>query len=299
MRSVWSFWTKPFEYDRHSAWFSEKHHLMSWALSLETARRHYPQTCLITDQKGAEMLVDGIGLRFEQVSTCLDALKDCHPDWWAIGKLHAYRCQRDPFVHIDSDVYLWKSLPHHLEAAEVFAQSPEYFPFEGGSWYRPEECVNALESAGGWVPDEWQWYTNNRGNKAACCGIFGGNDVDFIRYYADLGIRSVEDPRNRAGWARLGGNMGDNLFIEQYSIIACIEYRKWASKDSPRDIGMRYLFDGPEEAFNQDRAREVGYTHLIGGAKRNKELAERLEWRVSTDFPEIYEDCLRYLTDKR
>lgn len=296
MRSVWSFWSKPFEYDRHSAWLSEKHHLLSWVLSVETARRQYPDTCLITDTHGARMLVDTIGLSFEKVSTSLDAMDDYHPDWWALGKLHAYRCQSEPFVHIDSDVYLWKRLPEKVENASVFAQSPEYFSLDGGSWYRPRECVGALKKTRGWVPIEWQWFVDHQGNKAACCGIVGGNDVDFIHHYADLGIRSVRSKENFSGWSSLGGNMGDNLTIEQYSLIACIEYRNQIQKDlEPVDI--EYLFEGPEQAFNEDCARTMGYTHLIGGAKRNQILAERLEDRVRGDYPDLYEACLRYQAD--
>ncbi len=296
MRAVWSFWTKPFEYDRGSAWYSGKHHLLSWILSLEAARRHYPRTCLITDSAGARMLVDGLGLEFETVSTCLDRLRHCHPDWWALGKLHAYRRQEAPFVHIDSDVYLWNRLPSRLETAAVFAQSPESFPFEGESWYRPGVCVEALESGGGMVPEEWRWAVARRCDRAACCGIFGGCEVEFIRYYADLGIRSVEHPDNQAGWMRLGGNMADNLFIEQYSLIACIEFHRRARGRFLRRLNIRYLFPGPQEAYDPACARKAGYTHLIGAAKRHPVLARRLEARVKADFPERYESCLRYLS---
>jgi len=295
MRSVWSFWTKPFDYDRHRAWWSEKHHLLSWILSLETARRHYPRTWLITDSQGARMLVDGLGLEFESVSTCLDALQDCHPDWWALGKLYAYRCQHDPFVHIDSDVYLWKRLPSMLETADVFAQSPETFPLDSSSWYRPKACVDALNAVGGWVPEEWQWSVDRQCNQAACCGIFGGSHVEFIRHYADLGIKSVEHPDNQDGWSSLGGNMADNLFVEQYSIMACIEFHRQVKNRFSSRLQMQYLFPGAEQAYDPECSRQAGYTHLIGAAKRNRVLAERLERRVRRDYPEKYEACLRYL----
>jgi len=297
MRAVWSFWTKPFASHRSMAWPSEKHHLLSWVLSVETARRHYPRTALVTDSHGARMLIDALGLEFGDVSTCLDSLNDYHPDWWALGKLHAYRRQRDPFIHIDSDVYLWKRLRPELESADLAAQNPEYFSPDGSGYYRPGACIDALEKHGGWVPEEWRWYSANRGDRAACCGIFGGQNVPFIQYYANLGIKSVEHPRNQAGWASLRGNLVDNLLVEQYSLIACIEYHKRTNTALARNIDMHYLFDSAEAAFEPQRAREEGYTHLIAGAKRNPVLAERLETRVRTDYPEYYEACLRYLND--
>jgi hypothetical protein len=295
MRAVWSFWSKPYEYDRYSVWYSEKHHLLSWILSVETARRHYPDTCLVTDSQGARTLVDGLGLPFETVSTALDHMEAFHPDWWALGKLHAYRAQERPFIHIDSDVYLWKRPPLAVEHADVFAQSPEYFSLDGGSWYRPRECIEALRGSHGWVPDALRWYAEQCGNKAACCGVFGGNHLDFIGSYADLGIRSVAIPENRTGWARLGGNMADNLVVEQYLLIACIEHHNHLCEGG--SINIQYLFDSPETAFSETYAKAVGYTHLIGEAKHNQVLAKRLEQRVRSDYPGRYTECLRYLAD--
>src|SRR5437588_499165 len=125
MRSVWSFWTKPWRERSGWSWLSEKHHLLAWVLSFETARKHYPKTSLVTDHAGAKMLVDGIGLAFDSVSTELDALACRDPRLWMLGKLYAYRAQTEPFVHLDTDVILWKRLPTGVEGAPVFAQNPD------------------------------------------------------------------------------------------------------------------------------------------------------------------------------
>src|SRR3954471_15845202 len=104
MRAVWSFWTKPWREHAGHDWPSEKHHLLAWILSFETARSHYPQTTLVTDDAGAEMLVDGLGLPFESVSTELNSLVQYDAALWMAGKLCAYRAQTEPFVHLDTDV---------------------------------------------------------------------------------------------------------------------------------------------------------------------------------------------------
>src|SRR5690349_4701476 len=115
MRAVWSFWTKPFRaYHRH-LWTSPLHHLLAWVLSVETARAHYPRTALFTDEEGARLLIDGLKLEFTTVSTELARLQGESPDWWTLGKLWTYRAQSEPFIHIDSDVFLWKRLPPALE----------------------------------------------------------------------------------------------------------------------------------------------------------------------------------------
>jgi len=71
------------------------------------------------------MLVDGIGLEFDRVSTSLNALDAHDPGWWALGKLYTYRAQREPFVHLDNDVFLWRPLPERLASAPLLAQNPE------------------------------------------------------------------------------------------------------------------------------------------------------------------------------
>jgi hypothetical protein len=298
MRAVWSFWSKPFLAHHASAWPSQKHHLLSWVLSLQTARRHYSDTWLWTDDEGARILVDGIGLEFEHVSTDLNRLADCDDGWWMLGKLHTYRSQEAAFVHIDSDVYLWKPLARKVAAAQVFAQSPEEFPFGGRTWYRPHLYDSALRSADGWMPEEWSWYVARRGKGAVCCGILGANRIDFLRYYAQRAIDFVLHPANQAVWSQFD-RIQDNILFEQYFLSACIEYCRHHSDSEYRDIDMRYIFESPWAPYQQAATRAAGYTHLIAGAKGNPVLAERLERRVERDFPEHYERVLRYLRGNR
>src|SRR3712207_6765809 len=203
MRAVWSFWTRPFRAHHHQLWPSEAHHLLAWVLSVQTARRHFRSTSLVTDDDGARMLVDGIGLQFDHVSTELNVLADEDPDWWCLGKLYAYRAQNEPFVHIDSDCFLWSPLPERLRAADLVAQHPEWFPYDGPSYYRPGVLEAAVDDVGGWLPDALRRYASVRGGGGVNCGIMGGRRVDFIREYADLGIRLVQHPSNQAAWAQL------------------------------------------------------------------------------------------------
>ena len=68
MRAVWSFWSRPFQ-AQQARWSAPLHHLLAWGLSLATARRHFPETVLVTDREGKKLLVDTLGLQFGTVST--------------------------------------------------------------------------------------------------------------------------------------------------------------------------------------------------------------------------------------
>lgn len=296
MRAVWSFWDSPLAAHYRTMWASEKMHLLSWIVSFETVRRWYPATSLVTDDAGARLLVDGLGLEFDTVSTGLNALRGRDPEWWALGKLYAYRAQTEPFVHVDSDVYLWKPLPEELTRAPLFSQNPEPITLEA-SYYDPDVLDRALDATGGgWLPEEWTWYRiSGVPLRGECCGIFGGSRVDFVRHYAGQAIRMVEDPANQAGWSRLYRKDRYAVLYEQYLLAACVEYHR-ARPDSPfREVEVAHLFGSMDEAQVDENAERVGYTHLIAGAKQSRELAERLERRVMRDYPERYERCLQHL----
>lgn len=298
MRAVWSFWGRPFASPwGRGRWFSERHHLLSWVLSLETARRHYPDTVLVTDGDGARMLVDGLGLGFGRVSTGLDVMAGSDPALWALGKLYAVAEQDAPFVHVDGDVFLWRPLPERLARTPVFTQNPEPLG-PHTTYYRPGMVEAALQARpGGWVPEEWSWYLGSglplRGD---CCGIVGGQAVDFLRHWARAAIRMVEHPGNRAAWESIEHRELDMVSVEQFFLSACVE--RHAREGGPfAGVRMEHLFATCDEAFTPGVAEALGYTHLIAGAKHDDELMARLEARVARDHPHAYERCLRWLRD--
>jgi len=297
MKAVWSLWTKPLRANRRPGWLTPKHHLLSWILSVELARRHYPDTCLITDDEGAAMLVDGLGLRFGSVSLALNALTDHAPDWWAIGKLYAYAAQEQPFVHIDSDVFLWEPLPHALQQAPVFAQHPEYTPF-GRSFYRPESIEFDIRRHDGWMPEEFVSYIPIGGElKAENCGIIGGTRTDFIRHYAGQAIRFIEHPANQKAWEARPRLDQDFVTFEQLMLAACVAYHQGRPHSPFANIAIAYLFESYDAALTL--AEERGYTHLVADSKRHPQLSASLERIVARDFPGGYRRCLDLLSQPR
>lgn len=295
MRAVWSFWSAPYRGHYHRFWHSERHHLLSWVLSVGEASRHYPDTWLFTDSAGARVLVDSLELPFRHVDLRFDRLDLTSHDneWWVLGKLTAYAAQTAPFLHLDNDVFLWSPLPAAMMAAPVFAQNPETFYFEDQSLYRLEAFLKGIERFSGWLPEEWLWYVKHGGNRALCCGIFGGHKLDFIRHYADHATEIIRHPRNQAVWPTLG--VRDNILVEQYFLAACLQYHQQGRASPYAGIDAAYLFGSSTDAFDPECATKAGYTHLIGDAKKNHHIAERLERRVQSDYPKYYERCLAYL----
>jgi hypothetical protein len=278
------------------SWPSDKHHWLAWVLSVETAKQHYPEAWLVTDDAGVRVIVDGLGLQFTRLSTDLNALAGHDPDWWALGKICAYRLQTEPFVHLDSDVFLWKRLPQRLECADVFAQNPN--PISASTrYYQAERLEHVLSPAsGGWLPAEWLWYRRAiRNQRAEACGIVGGNRTDLINCYAEAALRLINEPRNQQALQSLPDKRMQWLLIEEYLLAAFVEFHKASAVLPLGSVRIEYLLTSDADRWNPERAAQAGFTHLIGDAKRNPLLADRLERRVQRDYPDHYERCIRYL----
>lgn len=294
MKAVWSLWTKPHYCGHHRSWLSARHHLLSWVLSVELASQHYTETSLFTDDEGAEMLLDGVGLRFGTISLALNKLSHQDPNWWAISKLYAHAAQDEAFVHIDNDVFLWEPLPQALEQASVFAQHPEYTAY-GASFYRPESIEYDIRRHGGWMPVEFERYMPIGGVlRAANCGIVGGTRTDFLRHYAQQAISFIEHPANQKAWKQRPRKDQDFVTFEQLMLSACLAYHQDRAYSPFADVTIKYLFPSYEDALIH--ADECGYTHMVADSKRNHKLTAQLERIVALKFPAHYQRCLHYLS---
>ena len=288
-RAVWSFWSRPFAGHYHSNWASERFHLLSWVLSFHTVRSHFKETSLVTDSDGARILIDQLQLPFDHVTTDLEGLSESDPRWWALGKLHAYRLQEKPFIHFDSDVYLWKPLSTGLLTADIVAQNPEYATISDTSYYKPSAFTRQLLASGGWLPPEWLAYVRGGGGTAICAGILGGCDTSALRRYADRAISIIERPENQAIWQQMNVEAGHQVLVEQYYLGAfCADM----TCELDHRLQVRYLFASMGEAFDPAASTRIGYTHLISAAKRNHALEQLVAERVQRDYPHYYKRCL-------
>jgi len=292
LAAVWSFWSPPYLASREASWAHDWFHWLAWGLSVHTAAQHYPETRLVTDSRGAHVLIDLLDLPFRHVSTSLDALSDADPDWWALGKLEAYRLQERPFVHLDTDVFLWKRLPDFLEQAPVFAQNPEPV-ISGMTCYAPaviEQALNGMDA----LPPEWRWYRAILGpSRAECCGILGGQRVDFIRYYATTALRLLRDNGNARRLHSIPDKPSHMILAEQYLLSACIDYHRDRVESPFSDVSIDYLFADLATAYLPEAAMQAGYTHLAAGAKKNGRACRQIEARVRELLPEYHARCCR------
>jgi hypothetical protein len=294
MRAVWSFWSEAYRAGQGFTWREPLHHLLAWGLSLRLAQAHYPETVLVTDSPGRALLIDRLGLPFTEVSTELDRLGDTDPGWWALGKLVAYSLQDRPFVHLDTDVFLWQPLPARITGAPVLAQHPEIYPADDARC-GPRLVEDAFARAGLSLPAEWEWSRSRsaRRIRESNCGILGGMNAAFIQYYARLSLDLVLNSRHAPAWAAFPAKASLNTTVEQFLLPACLDFHRFHPGSPHRGIYQRYLFPSAGAAFDPAEAAQLGFTHLIAGAKMDARVTSRLEARVRREDAAFYRRCKR------
>lgn len=122
---VQSFWTGQQNTETNSfGWLSPKFHALSWALSSLQLSKFYDVE-LYTDNNGCELLINKLQLPYKKVHVVLDELNHFHKDFWALPKIKTYSLQKEAFLHVDGDVFIWEKFPGKLLRSDIISQNLE------------------------------------------------------------------------------------------------------------------------------------------------------------------------------
>jgi len=284
MKIVQSFWTRPYmrpgpdpTYSGLNAgWHHRIHNYYSWGLSCLQLRKFYDQVELVTDCLGKEILIDRMALPYTSVSVALNELADCDAGTWSLGKLHAYRIQKEPFLHVDGDIFIFGKFDRRIEEAPLTAQNPDY-NYPG---YR--DVARTIWEGFTYLPDYFKpVYEEQKGD---CCnmGITGGTDVGFFQQWVDEAFIFFQE--NKDFIVRANKELDPilaNIVLEQglYYYYARHHQREITylfpnERNNPRDIG-----------FFHAAAANNNYVHCYGFYKGLRTSYASLEWKLKSDYP--------------
>ena len=260
MKAIFSFWSKPYVGSLHKscAGFPSEHYLkVSFELAILTARKHFSKIELVTDTEGADLLVNRFGLNFDHVDLSLNECQDIPSDVWAAGKLKAYSIQKEPFVHLDYDLFLMKDLPEGFVNGRIIMQSRE--PFFNHPFY--QSGIEQLKLTHKNIPVEFEMKLNYAFN----AGILGGQDWQAVADFGKKAFILIMD--NLENIKRLPKyRISEMNVIYEQAFIAC--YAAY------HDIRVNMLV---ENHSLQEDVERVGLVHLLADSKNNIELCNHME----------------------
>ncbi|MCD8029667.1 MAG: hypothetical protein LUF85_02210 [Bacteroides sp.] len=207
MKIIQSLWSKPAT--ETGGWSHQAFYLMSWALSCLKLKEFYDSVELYTDKKGKELLIDTLQLPYDKVHVVLDDLNEYNPTLWALGKVYTYSLQKEPFLHVDGDVYIWDKFPDSFAQAPLIAQNKEE-NYEHNILYAKQLVANGFE---------FEPYLNPRYDPdiiEANAGILGGNDIDFFQLYTNKVFEFIATNKERIESRGQHADGYINTIFEQY-----------------------------------------------------------------------------------
>lgn len=293
MKIVQSFWSKPLNKLKNytgdisltnrkgGGWFSEKIYFMSCALSVLKLRQFYSNVELVTDSIGKKILVDELNLPYTNVRLDLDEIESYPEDIWAIGKLFAYKIQKQRFIHVDNDLFIWKPFDKQIWNSRLVTQSYES-SLENYNLF----CKDVYENFTGFT-QEINNYTKNGGKLEPHqddipynFGIFGGTDINFIHYYVDFVLQFLE--KNKANVSKLKNPGALSVYLEQ-GIFFCLS--------KFRDVPVYLLFKNGNQIFDYkhftqfENIPEEWFIHTLSKGKKIPTINEQVYLNLLNEFP--------------
>lgn len=285
MKIIQTFWcdeaeiTSPLEIK--AGWASCEYHWMSWALSCHLLRRHYNRVELYTNEMGKRILIDLLKLPYTDVHVVFDNSFKIHSQLFSLAKIKTYGLQKEPFLHVDGDVFLWKPLPKSLLNSQLIASNLELNLFFN------KEILDEVESNFSFIPEYLKGISSNNEIYASNAGILGGSDISFFNKYCRIAEQIITGNKSQIKLVKVHGL---NWLIEQISFF-------YLAKQE--EIPISYLVNEPvRHPLYQDywQFADIPYVdivHPVGGCKREQYVLDHLSKRVRLDFPHVYYKILK------
>lgn len=222
---------------------------------------HFERVVLYTDSFGELLLRNA---PFDEVQVTMNGF-DVDPAVKGASKLDSYSRQKEPFIHMDWDFILWNMKEDRFRGP-VLGQSRivDY----------GKSAVSLIWKSIPWKPKFIEGYIEeNTQIDLVCPSIFGGMDVEFLNWYAELALEILRHPKNRFIQEFAQGELSEtvSVAIEQWLLGACALHT---------GTPINYLCTEPTHHIRSaelSTVRRYGFTHLGGQAKCSDEWMKRIQ----------------------
>lgn len=275
MNAVFSFSSIFFNSTKLGRYFagfrSKKMFLNSCVLSIMQAKKFFNKVIVITDKFGAEI--------FKSLELPIDILYDDldermipkHKYFWAVSKIIAATYQKEPYLHLDLDLYMWKPLPKvfNINKTDLICL---YREVEISKDLYKRDIDNYITYGTKGILKDLDNFINLygiRSDMSLNCAIVGGNNLKFLNEYANDVLKYLEicDDTNASHYHSC-------VFLEQY-YLGVKAYQNKIKLASFSDIYKEKYGNGNEYL-----------THFIWIVKQKEEEEIALQGWINNFYPE-------------
>jgi hypothetical protein len=253
-----SMWTKPCIDGKSHGFSSIEKMIESTILACNVVKQHYDEVYFYTDERGYEWITPYLEqLPFTSIEVVMDNINWLSDDCWSLSKIYVYSLQKEPFIHIDNDVFIWEKFSEELVKKDFLFQEIEYIN-DGYFFY-----LEAIEFFKNILPKEITIYDG-----AFNCGVFGcftNESLELIKKYYEVAYEFVKKTKEIPSTSDGLKRKLSSVFIEQLFIYSLI-----------MDSNLKY------EILRKYPLMEykIKYTHQLSMTKRNEVVENMIRDRV-------------------
>ncbi|MFI3297552.1 MAG: DUF6734 family protein [bacterium] len=153
---------------------------MSMALSCVLLKRHFEKVVLYCNEAAKSIIIDTLHIPYDEFVIIPAEAIPRNSTLWASPKIYTYSLQKEPFVHVDNDCFMFDK-PEILTSVPLFCQNIEY---DDQDSYK--KIIAEFKSVGGNLNENFDKYITSNNNEHLTvinAGILAFNDIEFLERY--------------------------------------------------------------------------------------------------------------------
>lgn len=233
---------------------------MSMALSCLLLKRHFNSVSLYCNDIIGDLMTNIIKIPYDKVvitPNYMDKYAGCN--LWAYPKVYTYSLQDNPFIHVDTDFFMFSSPSTNILTSELIGQNIEYDD-QMSNRNTMDRLLNAGVRFPSWVIEE---YENNPILRVVNAGVLGGRNISFFKEYVEVINEFISD--NLSILRTLSDGFVNSIYEQFFFYILAKKHQ----------LNTGYFTEGNylSTTFNWlpidwGYSPKRGYMHILAGLKR-------------------------------